>query len=261
MRTITLLLLALPLDACLLRDTVTSTSITIRDASQIAMEAGPEHEEILPPGTTPHEVPLDEGRIQTGADTAADYSVSAHREADGSLGLSWDTKLPLADGERQSLWRNGETLEGGGTADRVAPRGDQLHLDQCASLHRGFSRRSASFYASSTTRGVSTDPLGTPFRCLAGTGDVPYSISTPWSNVVVETHQKSTLRWKGFGWTVLPATALALGSGVYLAARPGDSVARRVGGAILMGIGLGVQIPLLPSMIAHDRAVTIPVSR
>jgi hypothetical protein len=259
MRTINLSLLVLALNACIPRDTV--TSITIRDPSQIAMEAGPEREEILPPGTEPREALLDEGRIQTGSDTASDYSLTAIREADGSYGLRWDTKLALQDGELQSLWPADRTFVAGGKAAQVVPQGDKLRFDRCASLHRGSSRwGGGSFYASTRTRTASTDSTATPWRCLAGTGEVPFSLSTPWSNVV-EIREKSTTHWKSLSWMMLPVAAVLVGTGAFYAARPDERAAKRVAGAVVMGLGFAVEIPLLPSMFTHDRDVSIPVPR
>jgi hypothetical protein len=245
-----ILLLPLGLAACI--PTSTETRFVVNDPSSIALTAGPEDEEVLPAGSSPHEALLDEGRLETSATTAADYRVHAVREEDGRIALRWDTHLALRDGELQRISPENNTIVVPGPAFEKGPPGDALRVQECASLGSSYGVKGVfAGYRSVMREGGD---------CPRGDGHVPYKLVTPWRNVT-EIRQRTTPTAKMFGWVILPTALALIAGGLVAAAPPHASTERRGIGGTLIALGLAIELPFTPSMFAHTREISIAVPR
>jgi hypothetical protein len=246
MRTI-LCWLALGLAACI--PTSTETRYIVNDPSAIAVVAGPESEVVLPPGAGPREALLDEGRIETSSETAADYRVHAVREGDGRLALRWDTHLALRDGELQRISSQDNTIVVPGAPFEGGPS-HALRVHECASLSPTYGGKGA-FTGYRPTLRVAGE-------CEHGGGNVAYTLVTPWSKVT-EIRQRTTPTLKMIGWILLPSALLITGLGIGAVAPSGLN--RRALGGSLIALGLAIELPFTPSMFAHTREISIGVPR
>lgn len=233
---------------------VTSTTVRLHNPSQVVLEAGPEHDVVLPPGRGERVVPLGAGRLHVAGDDYADYDVSAARNPDGTMELTWNVRLAASQTKHDPLWPEDHTFSAGVPARDFVPTGDMLRLDQCSSLWP--SRFRGSFTGTYVVSGH-TRLLSEPFLCRVGEGNVAYTLVTPWNNVA-EIRETSTPQWKNLARALTPVNVLLLGGGGLLAGLPGSNE-RRAGGGVLLGLGVAISVPIIMALVRHEHVKTYPL--
>jgi hypothetical protein len=113
------LLLLLPLTACDLHPECSSpqtlafeTHVEVRllDPRQVALSL-PDGRTILPARAGPSDAPFTSGVLRTGPFTSGRYDARVTRDADGALGITWDTDIPMLQGRHQIVVASNGSLQ------------------------------------------------------------------------------------------------------------------------------------------------------
>jgi hypothetical protein len=184
-----------------MRDTMTVIHVTDPRHASVRVDAASASDE-LPAGDSPNEVLLRRGVVPTGDQTSAAYELYAARNPDHSIGLRWETHLPLSFGERLSLLsaRGNLRFPDASARDVLPPETSHsadFRLPLCAKLS-----------GSTTENGtVEYDSAVRPWAlCGGGPSDVVAPFVMRASPRDVEIHQITTPnRWAAIGAIALDA--------------------------------------------------------
>lgn len=232
-----------------------STRVRVRDPGRISIASGwstaDEAQVIVLPAASPAPAPTSadavvaRGAFHTGKTSSASYETHAIREEDGSITLRW-AGVPMPAGDREPLVGRDGTIEVRG-----------LDADQVISsegLGRAQMRlRSAGWLT--TLSDEEDTPIG--FKGHVGLAQVPsdsaltvpFTLATPWSNVVEIRRLARPARGTAALMALL-STVLFGAIGVPLALSSPKVVA--VTGDALLGVGATIDLLLLPTIFAPD---------
>jgi hypothetical protein len=237
-----------------------STEVLLRDPSAVSLEKE-NGDEVLPASSDPIEAPFDEGRIDTGPESSAEFHITARREESHAISLSWSTSLPLTAGERYTI------LPANGSITLAEPLTSVVTPEMRAASSLAF--RWCTTIASSTSRyssGYHIDPR----RCTDlsieetghhGLGSSPYILEMPWSNVA-EIRERTRVD-KGSAWLIVGASTVTFGtfSALFLSFKnssfKGGLPTKIALTSATAAIGLSFDFAMLPTLLASDHDVVI----
>lgn len=211
-----------------------TTSVRVADPGKVSISSGSAI--VLAPSGAAEEQrgTLRDDSFETEPGARSHFVIDAVRQ-NGELALEWSTKVPILNGEHQTLVdRTGTFNDPTSVVALISPDAmmrDHFQIDACARLDavsaKGVSvvgYRATEWNACSSRVGYQTAAL-----------EAPFTVQTPWSNVVeIRDHIEVSVP----GDIALGAFGLAMtGGGATLMAVPKSCTGCVVGGAILALIG------------------------
>jgi hypothetical protein len=199
-----------------------TTTLEVKDPSRVALLRG--DQVVLPAGNAPTETDLGEADVEPVPGGHSQVNVAAVRAPTGAISFKWDTRLPLATGEEQTML---PAAAGKWTAvalhEPVDVERSTFRWDVCASLR--------------STGWLGYQAVVELRRCGAGDLDgTPLAITTPWSNVVVTRRTTVVPRAR----PTLQLVAAGFASPLLILAGGGDLGSAGI--YILEGIGVSVGV-------------------
>lgn len=164
--------LALLLSGCETR----TLTIQLADPSRVALMTGTTP--VLPPEPGERTATLRDEPFSPEPGARADLSVRAVRAPNGEIGIDWATKVPILNGEHQTLLgADGRFPESEAVFRLMSPEmlgRPTLHIESCLQLDGAHSRSALVGYRVNEWSG-----------CNGGSFvSIPFSLDTPWDNVV-----------------------------------------------------------------------------
>jgi hypothetical protein len=211
-----------------------TTSVRVADPAKVMISSGSTI--VLPPGdgsSAEQRSTLREDSFETEPGAKAHYKIDAVRQ-DGELALEWTTKIPILNGEHQTLIdRTGTFNDPTSVVALISPyalKRENFRIDACAHLE-GVSAKGASLIGYRVTE---WNPCRSYYPYDSKL-EAPFSVQTPWSNVVeIRDHIDVSVP----GDIAIGIFGLGMaGGGVALMAVPKNCIGCVIGGAFLSLIG------------------------
>jgi hypothetical protein len=227
--------------------TQTSSTVVVRDGAEVTL-AGAEGQ--LPPGREHADVVVQHGAFATESGARAHYTLHAVRSEDGSISFEWETHVPLLNGEDQLVLPASGSVE---IADESVLRPEMLaqptlKLQSCASLMPKHARTAFVGWRATEWEGCG--------RSLA----VPFTVETPWSNVVSARQTVRPMRGVALGSIIVSTLVFGGLGGLFLALHCTNRVTGEdcsgplhSVGWVFVGTGALIDLLLLPTLVAPER--------
>jgi hypothetical protein len=212
-----------------------TTSVRVADPAKVFISSGSTI--VLPAddgssGTQRNTLREDSFETEPGA--KAHYKIDAVRE-NGELALEWTTKVPILNGEHQTLIdRTGTFNEPSSVIVLISPdalKRDNFRIDACAELE-AVSAKGVSVVGYRATEWNTCRPH---YSFASSKLEAPFSLQTPWSNVVeIRDHIEVSVP----GDIAIGIFGLGMaGGGAALIAVPKNCIGCVIGGGLLSLIG------------------------
>jgi hypothetical protein len=213
-----------------------TTSVRVADPGKVAIYSGSAI--VLPPGdatSTEQRGVVREDSFETEPGARSRYEVDAVRQ-NGEVALEWSTKVPILNGEHQTLVdRNGVFNDSSNAVDLVTPRtmqGPDFRIDACAHLGP-VSAKGVSVVGYRVSE-WNACRVYAPYEHASL--EVPFTVQTPWTNVLeirdhIEVNVGGDIAVGVFGLGMT-------GGGVALVAVPKGCIGCVIGGALITLLGV-----------------------